>query len=368
MRNIIFLFIIICCSCNKKETTPTSKENKEPLTPISSVSVDVIYQDSTSIRAVEVSEKEVLFAGSNGVYGNFAINATTTDDGAVVPSYFKSKNSGVIDFLDAKPAFRSLAHTPDSFFVLSIANPALLYKINKISEEIELVYIEQEENVFYDAMTFWNDKEGIAMGDPIGGCLSIIITRDGGTTWQKKDCSELPKTATGEAAFAASDTNIKIVDDHAWIITGGMKSRILHSSDKGQTWELIDTPIIQGSETTGGYSMDFYDDKNGIVYGGDYTKPELATANIVVTKDGGKTWSTTTENTNQGYKSCVQYIPNSQGKELIALGYTGISYSQDGGDHWKEISKEALLSFRFLNDSIAYAGGRNRVVRLTFHR
>ncbi len=348
---------------------PSLEKSNKSLTPISTVSIDIIYQDSTSIRAVEVSEKEVLFAGSNGVYGNFKINTgSESHDATVVPSYFKTKNSGAIDFLDTKPAFRSLANTTGAFFVLSIANPALLYKINKDSEELKLVYIEQVEGVFYDAMTFWNDQEGIAMGDPLNGCLSVIITRDGGTTWQKKDCIVLPKTEIGEAAFAASDTNIKVIGDHTWIITGGMKSRIVYSSDRGKTWELFDTPIIQGSETTGGYSMDFYDTMHGIVYGGDYTKPELATNNIIRTSDGGKTWNPTTPNANQGYKSCVQYVPNSNGRELIALGFTGVSYSQDGGDHWKEISKESLLSFRFLNDSVAYAGGRNKLVRLTFRR
>jgi photosystem II stability/assembly factor-like uncharacterized protein len=362
MRIVIFIFFIVCFSCAKKEETIV-------FTPISDVAIDVIYSDSTSIRAVEVSDKEVLFAGSKGMYGHFEINTDIIPENAnVISSYFKSKNSGVIEFLDKKPAFRSLANTTDAFFILSIDNPALLYRIHKVTGKIDLVYIEQVEGVFYDAMTFWNDTEGIAMGDPVDGCLSIIITRDGGDTWEKKDCTSIPATATGEAAFAASDTNIKVVGDHAWIVTGGLKSRILYSADKGKTWALFDTPIHQGTETSGAYSMDFYDANQGIIYGGDYTKPELATSNIATTIDGGKTWQTTTGNANQGYKSCVQYIPNSNGKELIALGFTGISYSQDGGDYWKEISKESLLSFRFLNDSVAYAGGKNKLVRLTFRR
>jgi photosystem II stability/assembly factor-like uncharacterized protein len=37
---------------------------------------------------------------------------------------------------------------------------------------------------FYDSMKFWNKNEGIAMGD-LNDCLSIIITRDGGNTWNK---------------------------------------------------------------------------------------------------------------------------------------------------------------------------------------
>jgi hypothetical protein len=54
--------------------------------------------------------------------------------------------------------------------------------------------------------------------------------------------------------------------------------------------------------------------------------------------------------------------------ELVALGFSGISYSQDGGAHWQEISKEAYLSFRFLNDSIAFASGKNKVDKLVFKR
>jgi len=362
MRTFIFILLAICVSCNQRDQIPTKL-------PISTVEIEVIYSDSTSIRAVEVSDKEVLFAGSNGMYGYFEINQeTASKDVHVIPSYFKAKNSGVIDFLDTKPAFRSIANTTDAFFVLSIDNPALLYKVTKKTGRIDLVYIEQTNGVFYDAMTFWNDAEGIAMGDPVDGCLSIIITRDGGATWKKKACKEIPLTAKGEAAFAASDTNIKTVNDHTWIATGGLKSRILYSPDKGNTWELVETPIVQGTETSGAYSMDFYDANQGIIYGGDYTKPAVAIGNIARTTDGGKTWQTTTDNANQGYKSCVQYIPNSNGKELIALGFTGISYSQDGGDHWEQLSKEPFLSFRFLNDSIAYAGGRNKLARFTFLR
>ena len=88
--------------------------------------------------------------------------------------------------------------------------------------------------------------------------------------------------------------------------------------------------------------------------------------NIAITKDGGNTWKTIGSGTNDGYKSCVQYVPNSGGKELVALGFSGISYSKDGGAHWKQLSDASFLSFRFLNDSVAYAGGRNHFAKLTF--
>jgi hypothetical protein len=50
----------------------------------------------------------------------------------------------------------------------------------------------------------------------------------------------------------------------------------------------------------------------------------------------------------------------------VAVGPFGISYSQNSGEDWKRISKESFHTIRFLNDSIAYAGGNNRIAKLTF--
>ena len=86
---------------------------------------------------------------------------------------------------------------------------------------MEEVYFESNDKVFYDAMTFWNDREGIAMGDPTENCLSIIITRNGGNNWEKLSCEFLPKTEEGEAAFAASNSNIAVYRDHTWIVSVG---------------------------------------------------------------------------------------------------------------------------------------------------
>jgi len=82
-------------------------------------------------------------------------------------------------------------------------------------------------------MQFWNDMEGIAVGDPIDACLSIIITRDGGETWNKLPCEKLPKVVDGEAAFAASNTNIITKGTATWIVSGGKKSRVFTRQIKG---------------------------------------------------------------------------------------------------------------------------------------
>jgi photosystem II stability/assembly factor-like uncharacterized protein len=266
-----------------------------------------------------------------------------------------------------QPNFRAIAFSGKNAFVLSIANPALLFKIDlSVDNNSGLVYTEDHEKVFYDSMTFWNEKEGIAMGDPTEDCLSVIITRDGGETWNKISCNELPKTENGEAAFAASNTNIAMVGDKTWLVSGGKKSRVFYSPDKGKTWEVFNTPILQGEESQGIYSIDFYDENNGIIFGGDYSKPDENIANKAVTNNGGKTWKLVANGEDPGYRSCVQYVPNGNAKEIVAVGFKGITYSNDGGHTWKQLSEKSFYTIKFLDEFTAYAAGKNGVAKLVF--
>ena len=123
---------------------------------------------------------------------------------------------------------------------------------------------------------------------------------------------------------------------------------------------------MQGESTQGIYSTAFYDEKNGIVIGGDYTQPDKNTANKAITKDGGKTWNLISDAKGPGYKSCIQYVPGTKGEAMVAIGFTGISYSNDNGNNWKELSKEGFYTLKFVNDSVAYAAGNKRIAKLSF--
>ena len=303
---LIFTFLIII-SCSS-EYIPRIIENIE---------IQEFKIDSTNIRAIQGTNSETIYyVGSKGDFGS------TADGG-------KSWLIKHITYQDSIiPNFRSLAKNGDNLFALSIANPALLYKISK--NKTALVYTENHKKVFYDALQFFDDgKHGIAVGDPTEECASIILTSDGGNSWRKISCANLPKFAEGEAFFAASNTNIKTMGSTVWIASGGTKARVLKSEDYGNTWDIFETPIIQGNGPQGIYSIDFTDEKNGIVIGGDYSKPEENKGNKAITKDGGKTWTLVADNQNPNYKSCVQYVPNTNGKEVFAVGKTGISFSND---------------------------------------
>ena len=324
-------------------------------------------EDSTlSIRAIDFNDEYLVYGssdhiGKHALKSEFKINLNELSVDTS-KNHYKHK----LNYNEKPLHFRAIEEVDGNLFALSIANPARLYKLGRKAKNSKIVYEELNENAFYDSMDFWNDEEGVAIGDPTDDCMSIIITRDGGDTWAKMSCDDLPKAKEGEAAFAASDTNISIVGDHTWVATGGKASRVLYSPDKGKTWEVYDTPIIQGMETTGMYSIDFYDEKNGFAIGGDYTKPNDTLNNKIRTSDGGKTWQIVANGKGPSYRSCVQYVPNSNGKELVAIGFKGIDYSNDTGDSWTHLSDEGFYTLRFLNDSIAYAAGKGRISKLIF--
>lgn len=335
----ILFFLIFLLSCN---TTKIISEMKNPV--ITTVSIN------SSIRAIEVIDDEtVWFAGSKGRYGY-------TEDGG--KTWFQDSI-----FYENQPVhFRSIAATDEAIFLLTIASPALLFKTIDKGKNWKIVYQENDSLTFYDSMKFFDAKNGIAMGDPTDGCLSVILTNDGGNTWEKVSCKNLPPVADGEAAFAASNTNISIVDNHVWIASGGKKARVFYSSDKGKTWAVYETPIMKGGQMTGIFSCHFYDKNNGIVFGGDWESQKENTKNKATTTDGGKTWQLVSDGQNPGYRSCVQYVPNTNGKSLVAVGIPGMDYSNDRGNTWINLNNTSFYTIRFSKSGkMAWLAGDGKI-------
>lgn len=321
-----------------------------------SVEISKIFEDSLSIRAIApVDNHRVWFAANSGRVG--LIDSLTP-------------KLASIKYEDSLLNFRSIAVLRNSVLVMSVASPAVMYKIGYDGTEatnIEEVYVEKGEKVFYDAIAFWNEKEGIAMGDPTDDCLSILLTEDAGNTWRKLDCSILPSVEAGEAAFAASNSNIAVYGDHSWIVTGGKRARVFYSPDKGKSWEVFNTPIIQGKQMTGIYSVDFYNEKRGVIFGGNWEDKAFNEGNKAITEDGGKTWKLLSNGIGPGYRSSVRFVPGTKGNGIVAVGSPGISYSPDRGESWVELSDEGFYALEFVNDSIAFASGRNKISKLKFN-
>lgn len=345
---VVLLLSILIISCKSAQI---SKNNF-----FTSVKIDTIFTDKISIRAIAIDDDKVYFAGNKSRVGYIRLEKLNN----------KINQALVYDTIDYE--YRSIAVNSKAVFALNVGNPARLCKFpkNLINDKV-IVYQEHNEKVFYDSMQFWNDNEGIAIGDPIDNCFSIIITRDGGATWQKLPCEKLPKLVDGEAAFAASNTNIIVKGNSTWLVSGGKKARVFFSPDKGITWMVYDSPIVQGATMTGIFTADFYNEKIGFVAGGNYEKPNQNFQNKALTTDGGKTWKLVGENKGFGYASCVQFVPDSNAKQLVSVGASGLFYSKDQGKTWLQLSADSTLyTIRFINDFTAIAAGKDKIVKLVF--
>ena len=316
--------------------------------------IDTLLLEKISVRAIAIENNSLFYAANQNRIGRINLNSKIKDD------IFIKKDTLKIEF-------RSCFKTKHAFFALSVASPALLYKISNDLKSVKLVYEENHKDVFYDSMNFFDSTHGIAIGDPIDGLLSIITTKNGGETWQKQNSAETPKLQEGEAFFAASNGNISIKGNKIWLVSGGKKSRVFYSLDRGKHWKIFETPIIQGEAMTGIYSCDFYNSKIGFVAGGNYDKPNQNFQNKAITFDGGKTWKLVGDNQGFGYSSCIQFVPNSRGKSLVSVGADGIFCSSDFGQNWKQLHPDKdFYTIRFINSTTAVAAGKNKMVQITF--
>lgn len=255
-------------------------------------------------------------------------------------------------------------------YVLSIGNgPASrIYKTTDGGATWILQFKNDDPRAFYDAMSFWDAKHGIVMGDSIDGQFCIMTTADGGKNWLRVPASALPPALPNEGAFAASGTNIAVFGKtDAWIGTGaGARVRVLRTHDRGRTWAVADTPMIAGP-SAGIFSVAFRDAKHGIVVGGDYKKENEAIDNLAVTDDGGVTW--TLVKGLSGFRSVVAYVPGVKTPTLVAVGPSGADYSMDDGRTWTPVNGPGFDTLSFAPSTLNgfAAGARGSVGRLVFN-
>ncbi|MDO5608441.1 MAG: hypothetical protein Q4G08_08305 [Capnocytophaga sp.] len=333
-----YLFVLFCLAGCRPSPTYVARQ----ITLVEQKTFEI----NGSVRAMALLDGNIGFAGSGSLFGFIHVNNQTI-------SVSTLRNKGI------EVDFRSVGVTSTDFMMLSAGNPALLFKTGE--QAMQEVYREEHPSVFYDSMVFWDNSNGIAVGDTVEGCMSILRTYDGGRTWIKQNCDKSPHLSDNETLFAASNSNIAITGKGIHIITGGAKSRLWTSTDKGASWKNTTLPIVQGSSTEGAFSIAFYDDNQGIVAGGNYQKPDLHQQTIATTSDGGKSWQTTDASVSPGYISCVRYVPNTQGHELLATSINGIWFSNDKGNSWKKIADEAYHALLFVDERMVAASGENKI-------
>lgn len=179
-----------------------------------------------------------------------------------------------------------------------------------------LVYTNSSDQVFMDGIKFFNSKEGIVYGDPINGKLFMLKTEDGGESWNSISAN-LPDIKTGEASYAASNTNIAIWKKEIWVATQG---RIFFSKDKGRKWGVMDTPF-ESKKTAGIFGL-YLNNRIGIAVGGDYVDDKAIYPNVAFKDSKLKDWGDFKMSLPSGLKEAVLPITKN---DFLIIGTSGTS-------------------------------------------
>lgn len=305
---------------------------------------------ASDLRGLSVISPKVAWA--SGTKGTFV---RTVDGG-------KNWVVGHVPEAD-KLDFRDVEAFGDSTAYLLSAGPgeaSRIYKTTDAGKTWIMQFKNPDPEGFFDAIAFWDEKHGIAFGDPVNGRFQLIVTEDGGTNWKRLPESNLPKALPKEGAFAASGTClITNKDKSVWFCTGGAKTaRVFYSHDRGQTWSVSDTPIVAGVESAGIFSLGFRDAQHGIIAGGDYKRPNEIGANAALTKDSGKTWTLIEKPF--PFRSAVAWAKD----HWVAVGTSGSHISKDDGKTWTKLDAENYNSVAFTPTGEGWAvGPKGRIAK-----
>lgn len=250
-----------------------------------------ISHTTENLRGVSAVSRQIAWAsGTHGTY------LRTTDGGrtwtpAQVPDAATVDFRGVVAF-SAEEAFLMSAGPGEQSRIYHTGDGGLHW---------QLQFTNTNPKGFFDSIAFWDSKHGVVVGDPIpdeSGKLKFeILLTDDGQNWKATSPARLPAAMEGEGGFAASNTCLAIgasaSDSNIWFATGGKAARVFHSADRGQSWEVFDTPMAHGPASAGIFSIAFRDGMHGVIAGGDYKRPNEDGPNLAFTEDGGKTWTLT---------------------------------------------------------------------------
>jgi photosystem II stability/assembly factor-like uncharacterized protein len=231
----------------------------------------------------------------------------------------------VSSFSDPAPVYCIHAFNADTAFVIA----STIYKTtDRGTTWTPVTGVFTNGASFPNTIHFFDQDNGVAMGDPVDGYFEIYTTTDGGTNWTRVPSNNIPAPLTGEAG---------VVNYHAyfnnsyWFSTN--KARVFRSTDLGFTWTSY-----QFSQTDYIPIVAFRDELHGIA---DASSGGTGW-NYYRTSDGGNSWTyiSSTPSWMYGYFN-ITYLPGTQSTYTInSISYSGKAlramalFTNDDGLTW----------------------------------
>lgn len=170
------------------------------------------FGSESGLRGLSVVSGEVAWVSGTG-----GTVSRTTDGGEtwqvqVVPGAEK------LDFRDVEAFGASVAY----LLAAGPGDASRVYKTTDGGKTWRQQAVNADAQGFWDAMAFWDERNGIVFGDPVDGQFRLLITEDGGETWRPLAPTGMPRALPREGAFAASGTCLVTGGTRdVWFATGG---------------------------------------------------------------------------------------------------------------------------------------------------
>lgn len=208
---------------------------------------------------------------------------------------------------------------------------------------------------FPNTVHFFNDNDGILLGDPLGGYFEIYTTTNGGTDWARVPSGNIPTPLSGETGIV---DRYDVYGDTIWFST--TKGRVLRSIDKGTNWQAFTTGVNNIN------TVSFADSKNGVVTGYILVSGKTTGIEMAISKDGGETWEKILHNKN--YYDYCEAVPKVPGL-IMSVGFYplnsgasavyGSAGSLDYGKTWINMDNRQYTAVEFFNANTGWAGSFN---------
>lgn len=228
-----------------------------------------------------------------------------------------------------------------------------------------------DSTAFYDCITFFDARHGIAYSDASQDRTVILRTEDGGAHWDLLPASAVPAPLKGEGGFASSNgCAISVDSKNGWIAASIPGARVFRTKDAGKTWMVAGAvPIVHDSEA-GLTALSFRDSLHGMgvgaVIGRGVMTQDTVAESVAITDDGGVTWRLMRRPPLPGALSGVALVPTVSDLAAVIASYGGVFVSLDRGASWTTSATGYYWAVR-ASGRFAWAVGRaGKITRLEF--
>ncbi len=197
-----------------------------------------------------------------------------------------------------------------------------------------------------DFIHFFNNSDGVCVGDPSGSEYVIYTTTNGGSTWTVVSGANIPDATTGETAIV---NYFDTYQNTIWFST--TKGRVYKSTDKGYTWTVSSTGLNTYTNVI------FKDDNVG------FALRESSPYTIKKTTNGGTSWTTVYPSGYYVKSPNLDYVPGTPSTWVDVSGGPGkgSSYSINDCSSFLNIDTGSVqyTCVKFYDMNTGWAGGFN---------